>query len=1074
MSEDLDMRSGDAHDVLAYWRAVELFSPQPVPARGDERVFELDDGPLPWEPGHPLEAEWIRSTNVWQHYMYVGVYSLDHAYEALRKVLSDEDEDENGDPPRAGESALAAFAVADDGRVILGSQTLSGCAWALGRAFTNGPQARTWLKGFERAERDFAQQFESLVGAEEDDQDACDLEEEGHRVGAIADDDLIDQLHELIVGLLGVEHVEAAAEIASARTIRVQSRPVGHANRYRLRSHDFLNSFIAGDLDTVDSAWADDTRDTALRRYLSGGQGADVGTRYDLDQLTDGVRGELAPAAVPLGRWPRAASQTADMGQQLAINLCLQIDADPDGIGRLLSVNGPPGTGKTTMLRDLIAALIVTRAERLAELETPADAFAAKPITFYAGRYRRSVYELQPSLTGHEIVLACATNAAAENVSREIPLEQAIAPEWQGRIDYFTDIATRMLRDQANSVEGESAQAWGLLAAPLGSLARCQAFASSFWFGPSPERGAREAEAPPEPGLMDVLKRHRPKPSSWEKAVAEFNAALERARTIQAERQNDAQRWKDLLFTQHDVEEHASKRSSAQAECAETERQLADLAGDLDASERKQREAADAHERHRDQRPRLPWLLAALRPAVRQWRSHERRLSETESRTRSELGDVRARRDELEHAIAQHTEQIEAHEQRWREASEHVEALRAQIAADAERWAREHPDVVYPDEDWADEAQRAYRELRAPWLDAAWDTARTETFLAALELHRAFVLGAAKQLRHGLGVAIDVLQDGRRGEIPEHAALAAWQSLFMVVPVISTTFASYPRLFRHLEGESLGWLLIDEAGQSSAQNAAGPIWRARNVLVVGDPMQLEPVVTLPLGTQRDLQRAHDVPDSLLPSNASVQSLADHVCPFGTYRGDDGELWVGSPLSVHRRCGAPMFEIVNELAYDGKMIDGTPEREEGLLPDSRWLHVASDEAHGHWIPAEGAVLERLLSEIATCGEPFPDVFLISPFRGVANRLSRYRTQHPLTAGTVHTTQGREADVVILVLGGRPHRTGDKRWASQRPNLLNVAVSRAKRRLYVIGNHDVWSRYRYFSTLAARLPVEGTSS
>lgn len=56
MSEDLDMRSGDARDVLAYWRAVELFSPQPVPARGEERVFELDDGLLPWERGHPLGA----------------------------------------------------------------------------------------------------------------------------------------------------------------------------------------------------------------------------------------------------------------------------------------------------------------------------------------------------------------------------------------------------------------------------------------------------------------------------------------------------------------------------------------------------------------------------------------------------------------------------------------------------------------------------------------------------------------------------------------------------------------------------------------------------------------------------------------------------------------------------------------------------------------------------------------------------------------------------------------------------------------------------------------------------------
>ena len=68
------------------------------------------------------------------------------------------------------------------------------------------------------------------------------------------------------------------------------------------------------------------------------------------------------------------------------------------------------------------------------------------------------------------------------------------------------------------------------------------------------------------------------------------------------------------------------------------------------------------------------------------------------------------------------------------------------------------------------------------------------------------------------------------------------------------------------------------------------------------------------------------------------------------------------------------------------------------------------------------------------------------------------------GTVHVTQGKEADIVILVLGTAADQHGSRKWAAQRPNLLNVAVTRAKRRLVVVGDYALWSRLPYFSTLA----------
>lgn len=73
------------------------------------------------------------------------------------------------------------------------------------------------------------------------------------------------------------------------------------------------------------------------------------------------------------------------------------------------------------------------------------------------------------------------------------------------------------------------------------------------------------------------------------------------------------------------------------------------------------------------------------------------------------------------------------------------------------------------------------------------------------------------------------------------------------------------------------------------------------------------------------------------------------------------------------------------------------------------------------------------------------------------------------GIVHTVQGREAETVILVLGAPyPGQTGARGWAGGRPNLLNVAVSRAKEVIYVVGNQRLWREAGVFKELSNHLP------
>ncbi len=102
-------------------------------------------------------------------------------------------------------------------------------------------------------------------------------------------------------------------------------------------------------------------------------------------------------------------------------------------------------------------------------------------------------------------------------------------------------------------------------------------------------------------------------------------------------------------------------------------------------------------------------------------------------------------------------------------------------------------------------------------------------------------------------------------------------------------------------------------------------------------------------------------------------------------------------------------------------------------------------------------------------------MFSPFRDDADHIQRLRAEvASLRGGTVHTAQGKEADIVILILGSNPDKPGSRKWASQRPNLVNVAVSRARHRLYVIGDYALWSEFPYVRDLAAHLPRQKTGS
>ena len=75
-------------------------------------------------------------------------------------------------------------------------------------------------------------------------------------------------------------------------------------------------------------------------------------------------------------------------------------------------------------------------------------------------------------------------------------------------------------------------------------------------------------------------------------------------------------------------------------------------------------------------------------------------------------------------------------------------------------------------------------------------------------------------------------------------------------------------------------MLIDEAGQALPQAAVGALMRTRRAVVVGDPVQIEPVVVLPDTLTETICRRFGVdPDRFNAPAASVQTLADAATPY---------------------------------------------------------------------------------------------------------------------------------------------------------------------------------------------------
>ncbi len=1031
-------------DLLDAWTALEVLSPQTYRREGDlasgpGNIIPISNGRLPWDNG-PAPSK--SNFKVYFH-IVLGTIAAGPVYEALVDRFKDSRIER---PSVTGNIVLASILVDKNG-VPAGDApvSLSAFGWGFPLALRSSLKD---LAGWTRQEQQLVEGLTKQLPRTEED----------NKPAPVSMDDL-NAAFEWLVATLGLPRAQVTGPSFLVRTyLHFHSRIVPDPL--------LMNSFFLRDLAKVREAAQAGKLPAALAAYLGERKPR---VRHDLLHDPVALEASLAPSMTPLGRWPTLPGHTPALLQQSAVNLASRLHT---GHG-VLGVNGPPGTGKSTLLRDIVADVVTRRATAMCAFSDPAKAFKVGWTKRVKGE-TQELYSLDPSLRGFEMIVASSNNKAVENVSAEMPAIGAIPTESDLR--YFAPLGSDLIEREA----------WGMIAAVLGNATNRSRFRKAFWtesprsFQRYLDRAAGITQADAIPGLAeqcDAPSGPGEARDRWKIAQKHFNTLSASTKDRLAQLESLRQALLDLPRLRIEESEAQKRHDSALEVAGEDQSQLQARVRVVQQAHAASMQAQTHLANHDATAP--SWVKRLFRTQDAQaWRT-------THQQLKNHLHALR--QSEQSAIVAQaNAEQTAEASTAFAHAQEH-DLLQTQGARKAAE-IRCSQISVGAGACLLDDAFRALphreKQLSLPWLDAELQQLRSDLFSAAMQVHRAFIDAAALPLRRNL----KALMDANFGGIPPdrlHLAGDLWSSLFLAIPVVSTTFASVERMLGRLPPETFGWLFVDEAGQASPQAAVGAMMRCKRSVVVGDPQQIEPVVPLPdVLTAAVMREFNADADRFAAPAASVQTLADEASDHcATFLTVSGSRRVGAPLLVHRRCASPMFDVSNKIAYGGLMVQSKQPGESAIrdvLGPSRWIDVRGT-ARDKYCPEEGEQLLALLHSLRRAGVA-PDLYVVTPFVAVQDGLRHLVSADGVLTGwtpdasawpwerigTVHTVQGREAEAVILVLGAPlPAQNGARQWAGGLPNLLNVAVTRAKEAVYVVGNRELWSAAGHFGVLDEQL-------
>lgn len=258
-----------------------------------------------------------------------------------------------------------------------------------------------------------------------------------------------------------------------------------------------------------------------------------------------------------------------------------------------------------------------------------------------------------------------------------------------------------------------------------------------------------------------------------------------------------------------------------------------------------------------------------------------------------------------------------------------------------------------------------------------------------------------------------------------------------------------------LERKHFDWVIMDEATQSVEPNSWIPVLRAGKVILAGDHWQLPPTVRSKEAEDQGLgvtlfERLQALLGEESKTLLTVQyRMNEKIMTFSSAKFYDGKLAADPSVQFHVLSGL-------------KGVQSCPETEEPLLfldtAGKGFEEQVEAGSESRYNPEEAGLVVREFEKLCLAGVSPRDIAIISPYSAQVKLLASRIPNPEIEIDSVDAFQGREKEAVIVSLV-RSNLEGRMGFLTD-VRRMNVAITRARRRLTIIGDSSTLSAIPFY--------------